>query len=153
MAIRRIAINRATDAWRAHQRGRRLEAAVEAEARVHGDAAEPADALEDEAEGVAEHILGQVSHRQAREDDLAEQGIAVPGVQRARGPTVAALERFDHDPFVRDGGELCFVVQAPSSRARPDNDRNPAILTRPTRARQLDLRERGPGWRVPLFTE
>jgi len=47
--LRRIAINRATDVHRANQRARRLEAAVEAEARVHGEASasdSPGDALE-----------------------------------------------------------------------------------------------------------
>ncbi len=36
--LRRIAINRATDVHRANQRARRLEAAVGAEARIHGEA-------------------------------------------------------------------------------------------------------------------
>lgn len=47
--LRRIAINRATDVHRANQRARRLEAAVETEARIHGEAAtegNPGDALE-----------------------------------------------------------------------------------------------------------
>lgn len=44
--LRRIAINRALDVHRANQRARRLEAAVEAEARVSSDPDHPADALE-----------------------------------------------------------------------------------------------------------
>ncbi len=44
--IRRIAINRATDVWRAWQRTRRLEEAVEAETRIHGEAQAPDDGVE-----------------------------------------------------------------------------------------------------------
>lgn len=44
--IRRIAINRAVDAHRADQRGRRLEQAVEAESRVQSTSVEPDNALE-----------------------------------------------------------------------------------------------------------
>lgn len=51
--IRRIAINRATDVWRSYQRSRRLKEAVEAEARVHGEAVAPDDELEGNEQRVA----------------------------------------------------------------------------------------------------
>lgn len=49
--LRRIAINRATDVHRSNQRARRLEAAVETEARIHGEASTggvPGEGLESE---------------------------------------------------------------------------------------------------------
>lgn len=64
--IRRIAINRATDVFRAHQRGRRLEEAVEAESRVHGAAVEPDARLErDETRSRIEAALGSLNPRYA----------------------------------------------------------------------------------------
>jgi RNA polymerase sigma-70 factor (ECF subfamily) len=64
--IRRIAINRATDVYRSWQRARRLEEAVEAEARVHGEAAAPDDGVEvDERRAGIEKALTQLNPRYA----------------------------------------------------------------------------------------
>jgi RNA polymerase sigma-70 factor (ECF subfamily) len=64
--IRRIAINRAIDAHRASQRARRLEDAVEAEARVHGEAVAPDDGVErDERRAAVEAALTRINARYA----------------------------------------------------------------------------------------
>lgn len=64
--MRRIAINRATDVYRAWQRSRRLEEAVEAEAKVHGEAVDPADGVEqDERRAAIEKALAAINPRYA----------------------------------------------------------------------------------------
>ncbi len=69
--IRRIAINRATDVFRSYQRTRRLEEAVEAEARVHGTpssngGAAPDDRVEvDERRAAIEKALTELNPRYA----------------------------------------------------------------------------------------
>ena len=64
--IRRIAINRATDVWRAWQRSRRLEDAVEAESRVHGQSVTPDDGVEqDERRAGIEKALTELNPRYA----------------------------------------------------------------------------------------
>jgi RNA polymerase sigma factor (sigma-70 family) len=64
--IRRIAINRATDVFRSYQRSRRLEEAVEAEAKVHGEAAAPDDGVEtDERRAAIEKALTELNPRYA----------------------------------------------------------------------------------------
>lgn len=64
--IRRIAINRATDVWRAYQRSRRLEEAVEAEAKVHGEASAPDDGVEvDQRRAAIEKALTELNPRYA----------------------------------------------------------------------------------------
>ncbi|MFZ5476750.1 MAG: RNA polymerase sigma factor [Myxococcota bacterium] len=64
--IRRIAINRSVDVYRAWQRTRRLEDAVEAEMRVHGEVAEPSDDLEREERRTAiEAALSRINPRYA----------------------------------------------------------------------------------------
>jgi len=88
--IRRIAINRATDVWRAHQRSRRLEEAVEAEARVHGETQAPDDGMErDERRAAIESALEDINPRYAealrlrllddleREECAARMGVTV----------------------------------------------------------------------------
>jgi RNA polymerase sigma-70 factor (ECF subfamily) len=88
--IRRIAINRATDVWRAWQRSRRLEDAVEAESRVHGESMAPDEGLEqDERRAAIEEALTQINPRYAealklrllddleREDCAARMGVTV----------------------------------------------------------------------------
>lgn len=88
--IRRIAINRAVDVYRAWQRGRRLEEAVEAEARVHGEAVDPDDGLEqDERRAGIERALAALNPRYAealrlrlledldREECAARMGVTV----------------------------------------------------------------------------
>jgi RNA polymerase sigma-70 factor (ECF subfamily) len=64
--LRRIAINRTIDVHRAAQRARRLEDAVEAEARVHGEAAAPDDRVEhEERRAAVEAALGRINPRYA----------------------------------------------------------------------------------------
>ncbi|MFN7143314.1 MAG: RNA polymerase sigma factor, partial [Myxococcota bacterium] len=63
-------INRATDVWRAYQRSRRLEEAVEAEAKVHGTpssgGAAPDDGVEvDERRAAIEKALTELNPRYA----------------------------------------------------------------------------------------
>lgn len=88
--IRRIAINRATDVYRAWQRSRKLEEAVEADARVHGAAVTPDDGVEqDERRAAIENALTQINPRYAealrlrllddleREECAARMGVTV----------------------------------------------------------------------------
>lgn len=88
--IRRIAINRAVDVWRAWQRSRRLEEAVGAEARLHGEAVEPDDGLErDERRAAIDQALSTLNPRYAealrlrlledldREECAARMGVTV----------------------------------------------------------------------------
>jgi RNA polymerase sigma factor (sigma-70 family) len=88
--IRRIAINRSVDVYRAWQRARRLEEAVEAEARVHGEADPPPDTIEREERRTAiEAALARINPRYAeairlrlledleREDCAARMGVTV----------------------------------------------------------------------------
>jgi RNA polymerase sigma-70 factor (ECF subfamily) len=64
--IRRIAINRATDVYRAWQRSRRLEEAVEAETKVHAASQAPDDGLErDQRRAAIEEALTQINPRYA----------------------------------------------------------------------------------------
>jgi len=64
--LRRIAINRVVDTHRATQRTRRLEAAVEAEERVHGRVAEPDDSVDqDDSRGRIEAALQKLNPRYA----------------------------------------------------------------------------------------
>lgn len=91
--LRRIAINRATDVHRANQRTRKLEAAVETEARIHGSAstdAVPGEGLEsDDTREQIEQALQLLNPRYAealrlrllqehtREDCAARMGVTV----------------------------------------------------------------------------
>ncbi len=67
--LRRIAINRALDVHRSNQRTRRLEAAVETEARIHGEASTegtPGEGLEkDDTREQIEQALSQLNPRYA----------------------------------------------------------------------------------------
>ena len=89
--IRRIAINRSVDVYRAWQRSRRLEDAVEAEAKVHGAVAPPPDAgmERDERRAAIEAALTRINPRYAealrlrllddleREDCASRMGVTV----------------------------------------------------------------------------
>lgn len=88
--MRRIAINRAIDVYRSWQRARRLEEAVEAEARVHGEAVRPDDGVErDERRAAIESALSSINPRYAealrlrlledldREECAARMGVTV----------------------------------------------------------------------------
>lgn len=88
--IRRIAINRATDVYRAWQRSRRLEEAVEADAQVQGTAVHPDDGVEqDERRAAIEKALTEINPRYAealrmrllddleREECAARMGVTV----------------------------------------------------------------------------
>jgi RNA polymerase sigma-70 factor (ECF subfamily) len=64
--IRRIAINRSVDVYRAYQRSRRLEEAVTAESQVHAETPRPSAGLEqDERRAAIERALGRINPRYA----------------------------------------------------------------------------------------
>lgn len=64
--IRRIAINRSVDVYRAWQRSRRLEEAVTAESKVHGETHDPGARVEqDERRAAIEKALKQINPRYA----------------------------------------------------------------------------------------
>ncbi len=97
--------------------------AVNVDGAVDGDAAKPKvdgavgvgvvglGPLQHDAEGVDQHVLGQLADGESWEDDLPEQRIPVPGIERARRAPIAAEETLYDRTFVGKWLELGFVDQ------------------------------------------
>jgi hypothetical protein len=118
-----------------------LPGAPDVDGTVDGDATDPEvdapvfigfvllAALEDEPEGVPQDVLRELPDRDARQDDLTVERIAVPAVERAGGGAFAPLEPGDDLPLLVDGCELCFVVQGASSAPDPSTAGAPDSYT------------------------